>query len=240
MTIPPGNDAMQTSRYIDAGTPAIVEVARRVTAGATADRERAVRLHDFVRDAVPFGFAPAFYDQTASEVLRAGVGYCNTKSTLFVALLRAAGIPARQHFVDIDARILDGVIDPRTAWVDHSFTEVQLDAGRWVRVDSYIVDLPLAERARARLRREDRLLGYGVHRHGVSEWDGATDAFSQWVDDGAVPRLTTVDHGVFDDVGAFYASGRGRNALGPVVRLVFGIFSRCANRRLDALRSGTD
>ena len=37
----------------------------------------------------------------ASEVLRAKVGYCNTKATLFIALLRAAGVPARQHFVDL-------------------------------------------------------------------------------------------------------------------------------------------
>lgn len=36
-------------------------------------------------------------DSKASEVLRANRGMCNTKTTLFVALLRCAGVPARVH-----------------------------------------------------------------------------------------------------------------------------------------------
>jgi transglutaminase-like putative cysteine protease len=42
----------------------------------------------------------------ASAVIRAGVGFCNPKSTLFVALLRGAGIPARQHMVSINMNVL--------------------------------------------------------------------------------------------------------------------------------------
>lgn len=36
---------------------------------------------------------------TASEVLKQGQGFCNPKATLLVALMRAAGIPARMHMV---------------------------------------------------------------------------------------------------------------------------------------------
>jgi len=78
-----------------------------------------------------------------------------------------------------------------------------------------------------------------VHRHGVSDWDGRSDAFSQFVNDNSVADLTTADHGVYEDVGAFYASGRGTNKLTVGVRLLFGFFSRSANRRIGALREAT-
>lgn len=231
----PPTGAVQPTPYVDTGHPDVQAVARRIGEGAADDRERAVRLHDFVRDEVRFGFAASFYDQTASQVLQAGVGYCNTKSTLFVALLRALGIPARQHFVDIRADILHGVINPGTLYVDHSYAEVWL-GGRWLKLDSYIVDAPLMQQVQDRLRREGRVLGYGAHRNGVSVWDGRSDAFSQFVDDGSVPDLGRRDHGVFDDVAAFYRSGRGLNILSTTMRLIFPWASHAANRKLDALR----
>ncbi|MEM8959842.1 MAG: transglutaminase-like domain-containing protein [Acidobacteriota bacterium] len=234
MTSPSAADLASTP-YIDSDHLSIVAVVEAVTADARDDRERAVRLHDFVRDEIRFGWAPAFYDQKASDVLRAGIGFCNTKSTLFLALLRAAGIPARQRFVDIDTRILDGLVNPGTPYVDHSYSEVWLD-GRWLRVDSYILDRPLADAARTRLVAEGRVIGYGAHRDGVSIWDGASDAFSQFVDNGAWPALGRNDHGVFADVGAFYASGRGVNKLNVFLRLGFGFFSRAANDRIAAIR----
>jgi transglutaminase-like putative cysteine protease len=163
---------------IDSTATSIVETTSRVVAGAQSDRERAVRIHDFVRDEIKFGWSTGFYDQRASEVLAAKIGYCNTKSTLFVAMLRAAGVEARQHFVDIDAVIILDFLNPGTRYVDHSYTEVRID-GRWLKVDSYVVDRPLANAARARLQREGKIVGYGIHRHGTSDWDGTTDAFSQ-------------------------------------------------------------
>jgi len=96
----------------------------------------------------------------------------------------------------------------------------------------------LMANAQAKLAAEDRLLGYGVHRRGVSEWDGQSDAFSQFVNDGSVADLTTADHGVYDDVGDFYASGKAANKLNLGIRFLFGVFSWSANRRVAALRAG--
>ena len=227
---------LESTDYLDAEHPRVVETAERIVGGATTDRERAVRIHDFVRDEIRFGFAAEFWNQTASEVLESGVGFCNTKSTLFVALLRAVGIPARQHFVTIDARILHGLIDPRTPYVDHSYAEVWID-GDWIRTDSFVVDRPLARAARARLRREGRVIGYGAHANGVADWDGRKDAFSQLVDDGTLPNLTTRNHGVHPDVGAFARSGHAMYVLRGPARWFFGFFARAANRRADEIRA---
>jgi transglutaminase-like putative cysteine protease len=168
-------------------------------------------------------------------VLDAGVGYCNTKGTLFVAMLRAAGIPARQHFVNINARILAPFIDPGTPYVDHSYVEVWL-GGRWWSTDSYIVDRSLHAVAQRRLRESGQVLGFGIHRDGTISWDGRSDSFSQFVRSSDFAALTTRDYGVYDDVGAFYASGNGVNTLNLLLKLGFRFFARAANGRIEALR----
>ncbi len=226
---------LAATRWIDAGHPDIVAAAKRTIAGARTDTERAVRLHDLVRD-IPFGWAPAFDQQTASEALACGIGFCNTKSTLLVALLRAAGIPARIHFVSITRRVLRGLITPPSAYVDHSCTEVLLD-GRWIGTDSYNVDPAVHRAALARLRAENSQIGYGVHSNGTCQWDGRSDRFSQFLDDLSVPDLSDADFGIHADIGAFYASGVGRNRPNPVSRLAIRLLIIGANRRVRRLRN---
>lgn len=224
------------TRYIDFEHPRVAAAVGAATRGLKSPVERAVRIHDFVRDEIRFGWSTGFYDQSASEVLSNGVGYCNTKSTLFVAMPRAAGVPARQHFVDIHASILSPFTDPGTPYVDHSFTEVNLE-GEWLPVDSYIVDKPLFVRAKRRLERESKVLGYGVHADGSCEWSGRTSSFSQFVRSGRFPTLSTNDYGVFEDVGAFYATGKGVNNLNFLIRLAFGLVARGPNQRIESLRT---
>lgn len=221
--------------YINAGHPEILVAAERATAGARTDIERAVRLHDLVRD-IPFGWAPEFDEQTASEVLACNIGFCNTKSTLFVALLRACGIPARIRFVSITRRVLRGLITPPSAYVDHSCTEVLLD-GRWIGTDSYNVDPAVHRAALARLRAENAQIGYGVHINGTCQWDGRSDRFSQFLDDRSVPDLSDADFGTHADIGAFYASGVGRNRPNRISRLAIGFLIIGANRRVQRLRN---
>lgn len=229
-------NALSPTRYIDTQHPTIRAAVDKVAPATIDQRERAVRIHDFVRDQIKFGWSPDFYDQRASEVLKGGVGYCNTKGTLFTAMLRAAKIPARQHFVDINAAILSPYIDPGTPYVDHSFVEIYLDE-HWFSTDSYIVDRPLHSAALRELRRGDKLLGFGIHRDGTTDWDGQSDSFSQFVRSTTSTNLFTRDYGVFEDVGEFYASGNGVNKLSVLLKLSFGFFARGANRRIDALRA---
>jgi hypothetical protein len=213
-----------------------VEAVSRITFGSTDEVERAVRIHDFVRDEVLFGWVPSFDAQSASQTLASRVGFCNTKSPLFVAMLRAAGIPARLHFAGINKRILSGLIDPIDRYVDHSYAEVFL-GGRWLKVDSYIVDTPLFRAAMQRLRASGRQIGFGVHAKGTSNWDGRSDSFVQFVNDGSCPDLSDVDFGVFDDVPAFYASGKARTPRNFVFRkVVLRTLLHFANRRVRALR----
>lgn len=219
---------------IDETDPRITELSQTLVRGRETTRERAIAIHDYVRDQLRFGFTPQFYAMSAAEVLRAGIGYSNTKSTLFVALLRAAGIEARQQFVDLNAAILRGLLEPRTPFVDHSYTEVML-GGAWVPTDSYIVDAALARAAVAALRIEGRPLGYGVRADGRSDWDGRTPAFVQFVPND--PACSRHRWGVFADVAAFYeCTSSAWNRHTNITRVVFPLTAHMANRTADALR----
>ena len=65
--------------------------------------QRIGQIYDFVRDDIQFGYNE---DDTlpASKVLADGIGQCNTKATLFMALLRASGIACRFHDIGCAVR----------------------------------------------------------------------------------------------------------------------------------------
>ncbi|MFW5893364.1 MAG: transglutaminase domain-containing protein [Bacillota bacterium] len=67
---------------------------------ATEEKIRAIHAH--VRDAVKFGYN-ATDRLKASDVYKQGYGQCNTKAVLLLALLRAAGVPARLRALDVES-----------------------------------------------------------------------------------------------------------------------------------------
>lgn len=226
---------LAATALIDSDADPIRDASRQLTADRSGQRERALAIFRFVRDEIRFGFNAGFYEMKASDVLAARRGFCNNQSTLFVALLRAAGIRARSVFVDLRADILSGVVDPGTPYVDHSFVEVDLPGG-WVATDAYIVDPALHRAASARLREEGRLMGYGVHANGRPDWNGRDPSFVQFVDDGS-QTITSRRYGVHADVEAFYkAHPEAWNRLTLPARLIFPFAAMAANRSLDRLR----
>lgn len=218
------------------------ELAFSITRDGNNDRERAVMIHDYVRDQVRYGFTQRFDEASPSETLEAGVGHCNPQTTLFIELLRAVGIEAKYHFVTLTGEILQGVQPNAPALISHGFAEVRLD-GRWIAVDSYIVDPAHAAGAAARLAREGREVGYGFHRDGTTNWDGSSSAFSQFAD----PSMVIEDHGTWDHAEDFFKSSDYLHKLGPInyttllgamPSFMFGLYSGVVDRRLNELRNG--
>jgi len=233
----PGDESLGATALIDTKHPFIQSTAARITHGKTTDRDKAIAVHDFVRDKIAYGFGPKFYEHKASEVLRLRRGFCNSKGTLFIALLRASGIPARQHFVEISAGILHGIIPPRTEWLDHSYTEVWLN-GHWIPVDSYVVDPLLFAGAQKRLRAEDLEFGYGIHHAGNLTWDGRSGNFTQLVRGSGHVRIANRDFGVHSDVQTFYAeTPSASNRMDAQMRTFFRLATGTLNGRLHELRA---
>ena len=71
--------------------------------------ERLKSIYNFVRDEILFGYN-IDDNISASKVLADGYGQCNTKGTLFMALLRACNIPCRVHGFTIDKKLQKGAM----------------------------------------------------------------------------------------------------------------------------------
>ena len=122
-------------------------------------------VYNFVRDDILFGYN-ADDNIPASQVLADGYGQCNTKSTLFMALLRALGIPCRLHGFSIFNALQRGAIPaylmplaPKR--ILHSWVEVQL-ADKWLDIEGFIIDQPFLRQVQQTFGDCGGFSGYGI------------------------------------------------------------------------------
>ena len=111
--------------------------------------EKIRAIYNFIRDEIRFGYN---VDDgiPASKVLKDGYGQCNTKGTLFMALLRAVGIPCRVHGFTIRKELQEGAMTgfvykqaPKNIF--HSWVEVYLE-GTWYELEAFIIDRDYLEK----------------------------------------------------------------------------------------------
>jgi len=143
---------LRPTEFIDSDHPDVVAKARELTRGCATDTERLERIYAFVRD-LPYDILASFRylaegKRKASDVLHAGHAFCMGKASSFVALCRAAGIPARIGFQQLhcpDKPFMSEQV--RRLWGDrtlpwHSVGEARL-GDRWLKLDATI-DAPTA------------------------------------------------------------------------------------------------
>jgi transglutaminase-like putative cysteine protease len=126
--------------FVEKDAPEIRAEAEKAIAGARTARDRAERLTRYVNallDKKPTVSLPS-----AREVLRTKVGDCNEHTALYVAMARAAGIPAR---------IAVGLVLVHGAFYYHAWPEVYADA-MWLPVDPTLNQFP-ADATHLRLAR---------------------------------------------------------------------------------------
>ncbi len=131
--------------FIESDAPEIRAEAEIAVRGATDNRARAEKLTRYVNallDKKPTVSLPS-----AREVLRTKVGDCNEHTALYVAMARAAGIPAR---------IAVGLVFIHGAFYYHAWPEVYIDdgggRGLWLPVDPTLNQFP-ADATHLRLAR---------------------------------------------------------------------------------------
>ncbi len=133
------------TEMIDFDDPSIKRLISERGWGSLPEFERVRSIYDFVRDEILFGYN---VDDSipASKVLRDGYGQCNTKGTLFMALLRACGIPCRVHGFTIDKKLQKGAMTgfvyrnaPENVF--HSWVEIYIE-GHWYELEGFILDKP--------------------------------------------------------------------------------------------------
>ncbi len=210
--------------------PRIRVFAMRLTQLLRTPAERAQACFDHVRR-MPFVWSSAPYETTAPAVILSGCGDMHTKSTLFVALLRASGIPARIRALTVSSEHLRGLLPGKMKSVEHILTEVMLPGCGWLSVDAYNMDPSISMPGRFALANERCKSGYGIHLNGAHTWNGRGNALAFL---GCAPggTATTLDLGCFHEVQHFRrtAQSQGRFARGWLSTFM-------GNLRLRELRS---
>jgi hypothetical protein len=130
-------ELLRATPEIDSDDPAVRQIALEVAGDAPGVFAGSARLVHWV-----YGRLEKVYGQSrdrASEVLQVGKGDCTEHALLFVAMARAAGIPARGVHGLVYARYGDGV--PALYW--HAWAEVR-SGDEWIAVDPTF-DQPVAD-----------------------------------------------------------------------------------------------
>jgi transglutaminase-like putative cysteine protease len=144
---PSARQQLQPEPLIESDDPQIKAEAERAVAGADGDRARAERLTRHVN--AMLDKKPTMSLPSAREVLRTRVGDCNEHTTLYVAMARAIGIPAR---IAVGLAFVRGV---QGAFYYHAWPEVYLEeggGGLWLPVDPTFNQFP-ADATHVRLAR---------------------------------------------------------------------------------------
>ena len=100
---------LQPTALLDFTNPAIEAVVQERGWRQLPTFERIGAVYDFVRNEIAFGYN-AGDELPASAVMADGIGQCNTKATLLMALMRAVGIACRFHGFTIDKPLQKGAI----------------------------------------------------------------------------------------------------------------------------------
>ena len=198
--------------------------------------DRIRQIYNYVRDDILFGYN---IDDNipASRVLKDGYGQCNTKGTLFMALLRACGIPCRVHGFTIDKVLQKGAMTgfvyrnaPKNIF--HSWVEVYFE-GRWYELEAFILDKQYLEKLQAiNSKCTGAFCGYGVavadFQHPVIDFDkNNTYIQSEGINQ---------DFGVYDSPEELLKEHH--QELSPIKKLAFRHFGRhMMNRNVKKIRS---
>ena len=182
---------LSPAEFIDSEHPSIRAKARAVVGSLTDPVAQARALYKAVRDEIRYDPYIDFTDKEiyrASSVLAAGHAYCVGKASLYIALCRAVGIPARLGLADVKnhlatPRLLEAVGTDIFAY--HGYVEI-MPGDEWIKATpTFNVTL--------------------CQKLGVSplEFDGQNDALMQPFDASGREFMSYVaQHGTFFDVPA--------------------------------------
>jgi hypothetical protein len=231
------NPLLAATRLLDFHHPDIEALVARRGWRALPPQERIGAVYDFVRNEIPFGYNEGD-ELPASRVLADGLGQCNTKGVLLMALLRAVGVPCRFHGFTIDKALQKGAVTglayrlaPRS--IVHSWVEVDLD-GHWLNLEGFILDAAYLGRLQQRFAGARAFCGYGaatpdLMNPGV-DWCGR-DTYIQ--KDGI-----NHDFGVYDSPDAFFAR-HGSNLSGFKRWLFQRVVRHRMNRNVRRIREAS-
>jgi transglutaminase-like putative cysteine protease len=155
----------------------IQDVVRRVVGGEKNLYWKARKLYNYVIDTLEYQRTGGW--ETAPIVLQRGDGSCSEYTFSYIALCRAAGVPARYS----GALVIRGD-DASLDWVYHRWGEIYLPGYGWIPVDANHGDKPLPA---------DRADGFGAldGRFVITTRCGGFSEYLEWSYNGFTREKTT-------------------------------------------------
>lgn len=101
---------LEPTYYADSDSEYLRNCTLDVVKGAKTPREAAVKIYHFARDEILFATG-GDVGKKASQTLKTKKGPSLLKGSLMIAMLRAAGIPARYRLIDADESKVRGIVD---------------------------------------------------------------------------------------------------------------------------------
>jgi len=181
--------------------------------------EKIEYIYNYVRDEVKFGYN-ADDNISASQVLIDGYGQCNTKANLFMALLRAVGVPNRLHGFTIHKALQKGaiaglwyILSPK--YILHSWVEVYLD-GEWYNLEGLILDKPYLNALQNKFSDcKTTFCGYGVYTDNFKKPQIDWERNHTYIQGKGINQ----DFGLFDTPDEFYS--KHQQKLGPFKKWIY-------------------
>lgn len=162
-------------------------------------------VYHFVKDEILFGYNRCD-TLTASEVLSDGIGQCNTKSTLLMALLRTLGIPCCLHGFTVSKDFQKGATSGIVSFlapseIVHTWVEV-LFGGRWIILEGVIIDDGFLQSIK-QMYRETK----GIFRMYAIAVDDFPNLAVDWTgkDTFIQSKAIVKDFGIFPDPDSFFS-----------------------------------
>jgi hypothetical protein len=223
-------------KLADDNHPLVIKTVKKLTGNENTLRDKLQKLFYYVRDDIKFGFMAKGDLVKASETIEAGIGQCNNKGTLLLALCKAANIPARVHFSLIRKEIQKGIFGGvgyrlLPPLLSHCWIDVKID-GRWRRIDSYINDAVFYKGGLLELKRKGWDTGYSIS----GSCGNSSAEFN--IDDEKFVQMDAVeaDHGVWEDPADYFMTNKYRNRPGFFRLLMYRIMLKKLNKNVQRLR----
>ena len=197
--------------------------------------EKINAIYLFIRDDIKFGYN---VDDTitAIEVLADGYGQCNTKGTLFMACLRAVGIPCRLHGFTIDKKLQKGAMTgfvyrfaPQN--IIHSWVEVFYQQN-WYNLEAFILDQAYLSNLQNKFHNcEGSFCGYGV------SVDDFQNPVIDWNKNNTYIQKEGINHdfGLYDSPDEFFSENK--QQLSPIKKFIYQNIGRhLMNKNIRKIR----
>ena len=194
------NQYLKETKMLDYSHKSIQKLIRERKWSGLPEKERVKEIYDFVKDEILFGYNTDDKIK-ASRVLKDGFGQCNTKGTLFMALLRVCGIPCRIHGFMIDKILQKGamtgiVYKSAPKEIFHSYVEVCV-CGEWYSLEGFILDKKYLSALQKIFKpnNDGSFIGYGVATKNFINPPVEFNCCNTYIQKEGIVR----DFGVYDD-----------------------------------------